>query len=218
MKKVVTNSRIGNAYKKDGTEMFSLSKFKKGMLSFLNPVEWAKDIYGMFNVRKLTIWLVIIALIFAYGFWKGKGDRPIDLNIGRYQEVVIRLNGEQLHIYKNGEVWVEEYKTGKKIKQIKVKDVPFLNDKLKPIKLKLRPIFVAGGSTNVYGENTGELGVGLSFLEVWKLSLEGFITSNPAIYGGISYSITDNAGIGLGIGKNIENFDTRAIIYGRIRF
>lgn len=216
-KKIITNARIGNSYKKDGSEVFKWDKFKK-IFYLGSGVEWVKSIKEIIDLRKLLIYMTIVSLIFAFGWWKGKGDKPVNLNVGRYQEIIIKLNGEQLHIYKNGDVWIEEYKTGKKIKQIKVKDIPFLNDKLKPVKLKLRPILVAGGSTNVYSETGGEVGVGFSFMEMWKLSLEGFITSYSAVYGGVSYAITDNTGVGIGYGKGIRELDDRIIIYGRIRF
>jgi len=225
-KKIITNSYISgisiksNEVSRDkfgGDEYFSWRKFRK-IFDLGSGIEWIKSVKEIIDLRKFVIYATIIGLIFAYGWWKGTGDKPIDLDIGRYQEVVIRLNGNQLHIYKNGEVWIEKYKTGKKIKRIKVKDVPFLNDKLKPVKLKLRPILVAGGSTNAIGETEGEIGVGVSFAEMWKLSLEGFITSYPAIYGGVSYAITDNTGVGIGYGKGLKELDDRILIYGRIRF
>lgn len=226
-KKIITNARIGKQFKLSddnipiekitSKEYFSWFKFKK-IFNLGSGVEWIKSVKEIMDLRKFVIYATIIGIMFAYGWWQGKGEKPVELDIGRYQEVVIRLNGNQLHVYKNGEVWVEKYKTGKKIKRVKVKDIPFLKDKLKPLKLKLRPILVAGGSAGDKGGIGGEVGVGVSVIEMWKTSLDAFITTHPAIYGGVSYAVTNNAGIGIGYGKGLRNFDDRVIIYARIRF
>lgn len=215
-KDLITNSKVGNIYRKDGEEVFSWTKFKK-IFYLGSGVEWIKSIKEIIDLRKFTIYLTIIGIVFAYGWWKGQGDKPVNLDIGRYQEVVIKLNGDQLHIYKGGEVWIEDSKTGQKKKRVKVKDVPYLYDHLKPLQLKLRPIIVGGGSAGIGGTGA-EIGAGVSFIDFWKMSLEAFVTSYPAVYAGCSYAITDTMGIGLGYGKGIKDFDDRVIVYGRIRF
>ena len=215
-KALVTNSSIGNVYKKNGDETFSWTKFKK-IFYLGSGVEWIKSIKEIIDIRKLTIYLIIVGIVFAYGWWQGQKGKPIRMDIGRYEEVVIKLNGDQLHIYKNGEVWIEDSKTGAKKKRVTVKDIPYLQDHLKPIKLKLRPIIVAGGSVGMGGMGA-EIGAGVSFIEFWKMSLEAFVTSYPAVYAGCSYAITDTMGVGIGYGKGLKDFDDRVIIYGRIRF
>lgn len=208
---------IGKTWKVE-EEKVSGKKFRSGMFNITSPILWLKTLSFLFNIRNLIIIAIIVGGIFSYGWYQGRLQSPAKFDIGRYEETIIKWNGEQLHIYKNGEVWIEDFKTKKKIKQITVKDIPLLKAKLAPLKLKLRPIIIAGYGTNTYGDSKAEIGAGVSFFEYWKMSLEAFITSYPAAYLGTSYRITDNSGIGIGVGKGIEDGSNRALIYYRIRF
>src|SRR5208337_2628431 len=58
-----------------GPEPFSLVKFLEGMLSCLEPVNWAKDFASLFNIRKLIIYALIGA-----AFWFGLRDRIPSFN------------------------------------------------------------------------------------------------------------------------------------------
>lgn len=224
-KKIITNSKIGNIFRKDGVEVFQAKKFKNGMLSFFNPVEWAKDIYGIFNIRKITMILLAVSLIFGYGWWQGRIGAPVKIDLGHGKEAYIRLNGNFLHIDKNGYLWIED-KHGKKLKKIAVKDIPTLKKKLSPIGLQFVPIGIIGGSV---GTNSSalEAGAGFSFARFWKWRLDTFITSYPAIYLGTSYKLDgiglENSAIGVGYGRGFRKWkfnqsDSRAIIYFRVRF
>jgi len=215
MKNKDLNCSVGKQYPYQ--EKVSGKKFVSGMFNFLNPVLWLKDLSSLFNIRKIIIALLIVAGFFVYGYVKGQSGRPVEFDIGRYEEAVIKLNGEQLHIYKNGEVWIEDFKTKEKIKQILVKDIPLLKSKLAPIKLKLSPIIVAGYGVSDKGTSQAEVGIGVSFLEYWKMSLEAFLTQVGA-YVGTSYRITDNTSAGIALGKGYKDFDTRILLYGRIKF
>jgi len=64
------------------SEPFSWSKLWEGFISFLNPTMWAKDLVSLFNIRKLTIYAVIIAGIFIYGYSIGNQNVPVKVDIG----------------------------------------------------------------------------------------------------------------------------------------
>ena len=199
---------------KSTQESFQWTKFKK-MFYLGNGVEWIKSIKEIIDIRKLTIYLVIIGLIFAYGWYNGVQGKPIKVDIGYGKEAMIKLDGHFLHIAKDGSVYVED-KDGNRLKQISVRDIPSLKRKLAPIGFQLQPIIVAGYGISDFGRSGIEVGAGVSFLRYWKGRLEAFITQR-GIYAGTSYKITDNSGIGLGVGKGFKG-DNRAIIYFRTKF
>jgi len=212
------NASIGNTYHRDGTEVVSSKKFVQGFFSFFNPVLWIKDIVSLFNMRKLTIYLLIGGILFAYAYWQGQSGKPISVKLGWGKEAIIEINADEdyLHIDKNGNVWVKD-KNGNVLKQIKAKDIPTLRKYLRPYAFQLKPVFIVGGSAGLDGIGA-EIGAGVSFIRAWKMSLEAFITSHPAVYLGTSYSITDNSGVGLAYGKGLKEFDDRIMIYYRWRF
>jgi len=199
------------------TEVVSGKKFWDGLISVFNPILWLKDIVSIFNVRKIIIYLIIAGLIFSIAYTKGLGEKPINVKLGWGKEAFIEINSNKdyLHIDKNGNVWVKD-KDGKILKQIKAKDIQGLKAQLAPLGLQLKP-FVLGGYG--YGSSGGsiEAGVGVSFLRVWKANLDAFLT-NRGIYGGVSYKLTDNSGLGLGIGHGWQRNEYRAIIYYKFQF
>jgi len=212
MNKNKFNCSVGKSYKYN--EKVSGKKFLSGMVNLFNPVLWLKDIFSLFNVRKLIIYLLIVAGIFAYGWYKGQQGKPAMLDIGYGNEAYIKLNGEQLHIKPNGTVFVEDEK-GNVIKQVCVKDIPSLRRKLAPFGLKLEPFVLGGGGIGKEGAGV-EGGVGVSFLRFWKMNLDAFLTNRGA-YLGTSYKITDSSGAGIGVGKGWEG-DDRVIVYYKFKF
>lgn len=221
MNKKSFNSYIGNSYTKNGKEVFSWKKFAH-IFYLGSAVEWAKSIKEIIDLRKAIIYLLILAGFFIYGYNKGWQGKPIQVDITRGEEVYIKLNGEFLHIDKDGFVYIED-KKGNKLKQISVKDIPNLRKALSPIGLQLVPIGVIGASVGTSGVGA-EGGVGVSFFRFWKGRLDAFITSYPAVYLGTSYKLDGiglkNSAIGIGLGKGFKDFeeDTRTIIYFRVRF
>ena len=195
-------------------EKFNLGKFASGMTNVVSPVNWAKDVASLFNLRKLIIYGIIIGVIFGYGFYKGRLGKPINVDLGYGKEASIKLDGSYLHIYKDGSVYVEDSE-GNKVKQIQVKDIPELQRKLKPYGFILEPIFVAGSGIGESGVS-GELGAGVSFIKYFKWKVDTFLTQK-AIYLGTSYQITDNSGAGLGMGKGYKG-DNRVILYYKWKF
>ncbi len=203
---------VGKRVNKNGEETFQVKKFLKAF-KLNSLVLWIKDFLSIFNLRKVIIYVAIISTFFAYGWYQGKLGKAVKIDLGYGKEAEIRLNGTWLHIYKNGDVWVEDSK-GNKIKQITVKDIPHLKRKLAPIGLEFVPIGVVG-----YGMgrlNGFEGGAGFSLVRYWSWRLESFLT-NKGIYIGNSYKFTDNSALGIGVGKGFKG-DSRAIIYYRWEF
>lgn len=199
------------------TEVVSKSKFWTGFISFLNPVLWLKDIVSLFNVRKLVIYLLIIGTIFGYGWYRGKLNSPVNVNLGYGKEAYIRLNGETLHIAKDGNVYIEDTKTGEILKHIKAKDIKGLKMQLAPYGLQLKPFVLVGASGSMSGDTGIEAGAGVSFARIWKVNLDAFLTNRGA-YIGSSYKLTDNSGIGIGLGKGWQKDEVRGIIYYKFEF
>jgi len=207
------NSTIGRQYPK-GKEPFSWAKFKK-IFYLGSSVEWIKSIKEIIDLRKLIIYLVIGGLILGYGWAKGRQDLPINVKLGYGKEAYINLNGEQLHIDKKGNVYLEDDK-GNIIKQIKAKDIKGLKARLAPLGLQLNPFALVGAGSGIVGDGSIEAGGGISLFRIWKANVDAFLT-NRGIYGGLSYKLTDNSGIGGGIGKGWKG-DTRGIIYYKFEF
>jgi len=208
------NASVGNVYRKDGTEVFQVNKLKKAFI-LNSPVEWIKDLVSIFNLRKIIIYFVIISSIFAYGYFKGRGNTPVQINLDYNKEFKMKLDGHYLvkPKYSSNLSIVDE--KGNLVKDIKAKDFPLLAKKLRPIGFCLEPIAIVGGSI---GETTRgfEGGAGVSFIKYWKWKLDTFLT-NRGIYVGTSYSITENSGAGLGVGKGFLG-DNRIILYYKFKF
>lgn len=209
------NCSIGKSYKTKDKEVFRWQKFKK-IFDLGSPVEWIKSIKEIVDLRKLIIYCIVIGAIYGYAYFQGRLNAPVKLNLSYEKEWIMNINGEELYKPKySNDVYIRDSKTKEVIKQIKAKDMGLLRKKLAPIGFILEPIFVAGGS--VGDTNKEEVGAGFSFIKYWRWKLESFITSVPAIYIGTSYSITENSGIGVGIGKG-ESADNRVIGYYRWLF
>lgn len=213
------NCSIGNKYKIP-TEKVSGRKFAFGMLSFFNPVLWLKDIFSLFNVRKLFIYAIILGTFGGYMYWQGQLGKPIKLDVGYGKEALIKLDGHFLHITKDGYVYVED-KEGNRLKQLSVKDIPSLKRKLSPFGLQLKPILLGGYGISDFGRSSPEVGAGLSWLRYYKFRLDSFLTQRGIYPLGVSYKLSglklENSAVGLAIGKGYSG-DNRAIIYFRVGF
>lgn len=211
------NASIGKTYKKDtGREVFTWRRFGTGFFGLLSPIGWAKDLIGLFNVRKLVLYAIILISVATYFFVQGKKGLPVKVDIGYGKEAILEVNKEGDHVYidKKGSVYFRD-KDGNVLRQLTVKDIPGLKRKLAPIGFQLQPIFIGGVGIGDKGA-VGEVGGGISFLRYWKLQLEGFLTQK-GIYFGTSYGITDNSGAGLAFGKGYKG-DNRMMFYYRFNF
>ena len=231
LKKVIFNGfKVfvkGKVRKKKVTtgEIFNWKKARKGLFSMGNGVEWMKSIKEILDIRKLTVYLTVLGIIFAYGWFQGRQDTPVQVELGYGKEAYIQLeNNRKLHIAKDGFMYLKD-KKGNIIKQISVKDMPGLRSRLAPIGLEFSPIAVVGygvGSTNYYYRNNSgmEAGAGISFLRYWQGRADAFIT-NRGVYIGVSYRLEKikmpNSSIGLALGRGFRG-DSRGIVYWSVKF
>jgi len=213
--KIQTNCTIGKVYRKDGKEIFSSNKFKK-MFSLFDGVEWIKSIKEILDGRKIIIYGLVIMTMFAYGWYKGKQNTPVKIDIGYGKSAILDLDkNSQLHIDKKGNVFLED-KKGKVLKQLSVKDIPKLKRDLAPIGFTFEPIGILGGGLGEKGTNF-EAGAGLSYLRYWNWNLDTFLTNKGIYPFATSYDLTQNSAIGLGVGKGWRG-DNRIITYYRWLF
>lgn len=207
---------IGKSYNKKGKEVFTWRRFRGGFFGLLDPIGWAKDLIGLFNVRKLVLYGLILLVVGTYFFMQGKKGVPVKVDIGYGKEAIIEINKDRdnLYINKKGFVFIRDGNNNI-LKQVSVGDIPGLKRKLAPIGFQLQPIFIGGVGLGLKGA-AGEVGAGISFLRYWKMQLEAFLTQKGA-YVGSSYKITDNSGAGLAFGKGWKG-DNRMIFYYRFNF
>ena len=211
------NASIGKTYsKKTGEEVFTWHRFRSGFFGLLDPIGWAKDIIGLFNVRKLVVYTIVLVSVATYFFVQGKKGLPVKVDIGYGKEAIIEINkeGDHLYIDKRGYVYIRD-KNNDILKRVSVKDIPGLKKKLAPIGVQLQPIFVGGVGIGDRGVEA-EIGLGVSFFRYWKMQLEVF-ASQCGIYLGTSYKVTDNSGAGLAFGKGYRG-DDRIMLYYRFNF
>jgi hypothetical protein len=200
-------------------EPFSLLKFLEGMLSVLEPVNWAKDFASIFNIRKIIIYAVILGAFFYGLHWR----IPVfDLNGSTLsgKSYSIDLGGNQtLNLTKAGRLQVVDTKTGKVEKNIRVSDIPQLKADIKPIAFQFKPIGVAGMGVGTSGAQA-EAGVGVSFLKVYNFESDAFVTNGGA-YLGESYRLekfaSGNTSVGLAGGLGWKG-DMRVMAYVRWEF
>jgi len=221
------NASIGKKYKLvevKEKEPFSIKKFISGMFSLFSPVGWGKDLASLFNIRKLIIYAIIVASIFAYGWYQGRANQPLKIDIGEYKDSFIKLHDDTvLHIDENGNVTIED-KDGNILKRLKAKDLDGLRKELEPFGFILEPIAVVGGSGGSDGEFGGEAGIGLSWFKAWKLRLDSIMTTRGIYPLGVSYKLDgiglDNSAVGIAVGTGYDNFleDKRVMAYFSIRF
>lgn len=213
---IALNASIGRSYKK-GKEPFSWEKFRK-IFDLGDGVEWIKSIKEIIDLRKLTIYGIVIGAIFAYAYFQGRGDTPIQTNLDYHEEHKMILNGTYIHKPKySNDIYLKDTKTNKIIKHMKAKDFPLLAKKLKPVGFILEPVGIVGIGAGTVSGSGMEVGAGISWLKCWKWKIDSFLTTRGIYPLGASYQITNNTGIGLGIGKGWTG-DNRVILYGRIKF
>lgn len=207
------NASIGNTYKKTDKEKFEIKKFRK-IFDLGDKVEWIKSIKEIIDLRKLLVYSLILAAVSGWFYHQGRGDTPVKIDLDYAKEFKMKIDGHYLVKPKNSQNIRIEDKKGNIIKDIKAKDFPLLAKKLKPIGLILEPVGIMGlGAGTVSGF---EAGAGISFIKYWKWRLDAFLT-NRGIYAGTSYQITDNSGLGLGVGKGFDA-SNRIILYYKWRF
>lgn len=200
------------------TECFDKTKAITGLTNITSKVLWMKDIASIFSLRKLIIIGVIIGVIWGYGYYKGKINKPVQLVISEEAEFTIPVPNSPLALHKDKNStqlqWIN-LETGKIVGIVKVKDIPELKKLLKPYGFRFKPFATAGGSV---GESKSgfEGGLGVDFFKWFKWNANAFIT-NLGGYLGVGYNITDNFDIMLGYGKGYSG-DNRVGIFGKFKF
>jgi len=199
------NCSIGKKWKH--RERFDRRKFWSGFTGLMDPVGWAKDFMGLFNIRKLVTYTLILGLIFGYGYWKGIGSKPILLGYKDFVAYAVRNGIEHKVEVRSSQLYLDD-------KLMTVSDIP----QLKPYGIKISPKLYAG-----VGASGGEVGIGAELAHYFKFNLDCFGTQK-AFYAGISYDIEwaewiRNSSTGIAIGKAWKNpEDTRILWYWSIKF
>lgn len=210
---------IGNSW--PVKEKFSWKKALNGFFNILNPVEWAKSLKEILDLRKLIIYALIVGTIFGWGYMRGLDNRPIKLDLKSGKAYTFRVDDDRyMHINEAGIITIQDDK-GNVLRTLKVKDVDGLNKLLRPYGLQLRPAIYGGMSAGKDGKPQGEVGVGVAWFKAWKMEIDSFITTHPALYTGVSYMLTEDLGIGVagGMGfRRIEERDLRALLYVKFKF
>jgi hypothetical protein len=165
-------------------------------------------------IKTGIVLLIIAGLIYGWGWYQGTQGKPVQFDL-QGKEATIKLNEHYLRIEKDGTANVID-KDGKVLKVIKVKDIPELRKAIRPYGFKLEPIALVGGSIGEAGAGF-EGGAGVSWFKFYKANLDSFLTSRGLYPLGVSYSITDNSGIGLGGGIGYKG-DKRAELYYYFKF
>jgi hypothetical protein len=215
---IITQDEYDN--KINPPEPFSVKKLFKGMATINSKVLWSKDITGIFNLRKVIIYSVVILAIFGYGLWKGKRNTPIILPINESflmkidETHYLHWNKEEnsLHVQEN-----PDDKAPGHITILTIKDIPALYTKLKPIGLQFKPFFTAGGSIGDKKITGVEAGAGIDFFKFYKLRLNAWLTQ-MGVYAGPSYQVTNNFGLLGGVGKGFSEGDSRVFLGGKWNF
>lgn len=203
-----------------GPEPFSLAKFLEGMLSVLNPVNWAKDFHALFNIRRL---LIIGAIGLA--FWFGLRDRIPVFNFGpnslQGKSFSILLPGtpDTLKLDSAGHVTIVDTKTGKKVGTVQVKDIKGLNDAIHPVGFELKPFLVAGMGAGLAGTHF-DVGAGAHIFHIYNWQTDIFATNSGAYLGEsyrLSHFLNGNTSVGIGVGPQWKG-GIGALVYMTIDF
>jgi hypothetical protein len=199
-------------------EPFDLGKFLEGMLSVLEPVNWAKDFASIFNIRKIIIYCAIGA-----AFFFGLHNRVPIINLGpnslQGKSFTLKLaNGDSLVLAKSG-VLREVNSNGTTIETVRVKDLPALEKAISPIGFELKP-FLAGGLGAGTSGGHFDVGAGAHLFHVYDWQTDALVTKSGA-YLGESYRLSKfmngNTSIGIGAGPQWKG-GLGALVYMTIDF
>lgn len=169
-----------------------------------------------FAGKFILISLIIGAIIFVIGLWKGKQTKPVMVDMKDFQaQVTCKYTGEK------HDLAVRNYRMYFDDKAITEGDIP----KLKPFGIELHPKLFAGLGSKGMG-----IGAGFEFAHFYKLNADVFLMSDKAAYIGISYDLKmdntksamnwfENSAVGIALGKGMDNpEDTRIMVYWTMRF
>jgi|GEM_PF-5606563 len=196
-------------------EKFSV---KKALSSFniLDPIAWMKWFSGAF--RTVIVLALVVALIFSAGYFKGVGDKPI--NVG-YKDFTAQVKAKDGTVHtvsvKGGILYFDKQVVhGHDVKE------------LEQFGIKIRPKVFFGMGTAL----EPEIGAGFQLLKYQKFNLDLFGTQK-ALYVGVSYdldfsgtagTLIQNSSVGIAVGKSWNSMfgddtnDNRVLLYWSVKF
>lgn len=188
-------------------ESFSLRKFISGFDLF-NLVSWAKAL--VYTFRALIIIGIVIGLIFGVGYWKGKRNAPVKVDMADTLIILKGADGERHELkIKDGTMTFDD-------RVVKVGDIP----SLKPYGIELHPKAIAG----IVSTGKPTAGVGLEFAHFYRFNAE-LLALYQFLGVGVSYDLRldgpiriDNSSLGIGIGRDFEENESAVVIYYGIAF
>ncbi len=188
-------------------EKFSVRKFISGFGLF-DLVSWAKAL--VYTFRTIIILGIVVGLIFGVGYFRGRKNAPVHVDINDTKLVLVDPNGENHElIIKNGVMSFDG-------RAVKIGDIP----SLRPFGIELHPKLAAG----ITSAGNPAAGLALEVAHAYNLNLD-LLAMIPFIGVGISYDIhfdkvikVDNTSIGLGLGRDLEAGENAAILYMAIEF
>lgn len=188
-------------------EKFSLKKFVLGFNIF-DLVGWAKSIVHTF--RALIVIVIVLGIIFGVGYWKGKRNAPVQVDMADTLIILEGADGERHELKIDNGVMTFDGRT------VKVGDIP----SLKPYGIELHPKAIAGITST--GKITG--GLGLEFAHFYRFNAE-LLALYQFLGIGISYDLKldgpikiDNSSLGIGIGRDLEYGESAVVIYYGLEF
>lgn len=188
-------------------EKFSFRKFVRG-LNLFDLVSWAKAF--IYTFRALLIVGVVLGLIFGVGYWKGKRNAPVQVDMA--DTLIILEDSEG----KRHELRIKDGQMAFDGRPVKVGDIP----SLKPYGIQLHPKLAAG----ITSAGNPAAGIALEIAHAYRLNLD-VLAMIPFLGVGISYDIRldnvikiDNTSLGLGIGRDFRDNENSIIAYMAIEF
>ena len=193
--------------RRNDDEKFSTRKFFSG-LNLFNPVAWAKTV--IYTFRAFLIIGVVVGLIFGIGYWKGKKNAPVRVDMA---DTLIILEDDRGHQHElrieNGIMTFDD-------RTVKVGDIP----SLKPYGIELHPKAIAG----IVSTGKPTAGVGLEFAHFYRFNTE-LLALYQFLGIGVSYDLRldgpikiDNSSLGIGLGRDFEGNESAVVIYYGIEF
>ncbi len=188
-------------------ERFSIRKFIHG-LDPLNPIVWVKTLVHLF--RFLIITGIIVGLIFGVGYWRGKRNAPVQVDMADTLIILEDAKGERHELKIESGTMTFDGRT------VEVGDIP----SLKPYGIELHPKAIAGITST--GQATG--GLGLEFAHFYRFNAE-LLALHKFLGIGLSYDLKldsvikiDNTSVGIGVGRDTELSESAVVIYMGIEF
>lgn len=188
-------------------EEFSTRKFLRGLNPF-NLVAWAK--WVVFTFRALLITALVVGATFGIGYWKGKRNAPVRVDMADTLIILKGDDGEQHELkIKDGTMTFDG-------RTVKVGDIP----SLKPYGIELHPKAIAG----IVSTGKPTAGVGLEFAHFYRFNAE-LLALYQFLGVGVSYDLRldgpikiDNSSLGIGVGRDFESNENAVVLYYGIEF